>query len=57
MKYEELEKEIQCEDGGFIPLGTNGRILFEILKEMRKMNETLDQWDLARRELEIWHNR
>ncbi len=57
MDFEEMEKTIPCKDGGYITLDTNGVVLFAILKEVKKMNDTLDQWDLARRELEIWHSK
>ncbi len=56
MNFEEMENNISCKDGGYITLDTNGTILFAILKELKEMNETLNQWDLARRELEIWHS-
>ncbi len=57
MKFDEMENNISCKDGGHITLDTNGTILFAILKELKEMNETLNDWDLARRELEIWHSK
>jgi len=57
MKFDEMETQIPCKNGAYQPLNTNGVILFEILKELQKMNDTLNQWDQARRELEIWHSK
>ena len=57
MDFEEMEGTIPCKDGGYITLDINGTILFAILKELKEMNGTLSDWDLARRELEIWHSK
>lgn len=57
MNYEEMEQSIPCENAGFVPLDTNGRILFEILKELKKLNDSIEQWDRAYREGYIWRSK